>query len=117
MYIKENKYSREDDNFDRKLMIFNDFYNKIDIPQITKIKSFPTMLYGIILNFYYENKATYTTFDSIYNAIYNHFKGPEYKHRILIKWNVIILKTVMIKSEGKPIKDCLQLLLNDLCYL
>ena len=43
------------------------------------------MLYNITLNFYYGNKATYTTFNSIYNAIYDYFKGPEYKYRILIK--------------------------------
>jgi len=65
------------------------------------------MLCGIALNFYYGNKATYTTFNSIYNAIRNHFEGPEYKHGILIKWNAITLKTVMMKSKGKPIEDCL----------
>jgi hypothetical protein len=75
------------------------------------------MLYSITLNFYYRNKVTYTTFNSIYNAIRNYFKGPEYKRRILIKWNAITLKTVIIKSKGKPTEDCLQLLLNDLHYL
>ena len=43
------------------------------------------MLYSITLNVYYRNKVTYTTFNSIYNAIYNHFKGLEYKRGILIK--------------------------------
>ena len=65
------------------------------------------MLRSIALNFYYKNKATYTTFNSIYNAIYNYFKGLEYKRGILIKWNAITLKTVIIKSEGKSIEDCL----------
>ena len=65
------------------------------------------MLRSITLNFYYKNKATYTTFNSIYNAIRNHFKGPKYKRGILIKWNAITLKTVIIKSEGKSIEDCL----------
>jgi hypothetical protein len=107
MYTEESKYSGEDDNFDRKLTIFNDLYNRIGIPQEVKIKGFPTMLRSITLNFYYGNKATYTTFDSIYNAIRNYFKGLEYKRGILIKWNAITLKTVIIKSEGKPIEDCL----------
>ena len=75
------------------------------------------MFYNITLDFYYENKATYTTFDGICNTIHNHFKGPEYKYRILTKWNVITLKMVMIKSENKSTMDCLQLLLNDLCHL
>ena len=65
------------------------------------------MLHGIAFNFYYKNKATYTTFNSICNAIYNYFKGLEYKRRVLIKWNTITLKTVIIKSKGKSIEDCL----------
>jgi hypothetical protein len=65
------------------------------------------MLCGITLNFYYKNKATYVTFDGIYNTIRNYFKGLEYKRRVLIKWNAITLKTVIIKSEGKSIEDCL----------
>ena len=75
------------------------------------------MLCGITLNFYYKNKATYTTFNSIYNAIYNYFKRPEYKRRVLIKWNAITLKIVIIKNKSKSIGDCLQLLLNNLRYL
>ena len=65
------------------------------------------MLYGIALNFYYGNKATYITFNGICNAIRNHFKGLEYKRRVLIKWNAITLKIVMVKSKGKSIEDCL----------
>jgi hypothetical protein len=65
------------------------------------------MLYSITLDFYYGNKVTYTTFNSIYNAIYNYFKGPEYKHGILIKWNAITLRTIIIKNKGKSIKDYL----------
>jgi len=43
------------------------------------------MLYGIALNFYYGNKATYITFNGICNAIRNHFKGLEYKRGVLTK--------------------------------
>ena len=32
MYTEESKYSKEDNNFDRKLIIFNDLYNKVGIP-------------------------------------------------------------------------------------
>lgn len=117
MYTEESKYSGEDDNFDRKLTIFNDLCDRVGIPQEAKIKGFPTMLRGIALNFYYENKATYTTFDSICNAIRNHFEGPEYKRGVLTKWNAITLKTVIIKSKGKSTEDCLQLLLNNLRHL
>jgi hypothetical protein len=107
IYTEESKYSKEDNNFNYKFPIFNNFYNRVNIPQVVKIKGFPIMLHGITLNFYYENKATYITFNGIYNAIHNHFKGLEYKYRVLIKWSAITLKIIIIKSEGKSIKDCL----------
>jgi hypothetical protein len=75
------------------------------------------MLHSIALNFYYKNKATYVTFNGICNAIRNHFKGLEYKYRVLVKWNAITLKIVIIKNKGKSTEDCLQLLLNNLCHL
>ena len=84
---------------------------------MVKIKAFPIILRSITFNFYYGNKATYITFNGICNAIHNYFKGLEYKRKVLIKWNAITFKTVIIKSEGKSTKDCLQLLLNDLYYL
>ena len=31
IYTEESKYSREDNNFDRKLIIFNDLYNRVGI--------------------------------------------------------------------------------------
>ena len=65
------------------------------------------MLYSITLNFYYGNKATYIIFNSICNAIRNHFEGLKYKYRVLIKWNTITFKTIIIKSEGKSIEDYL----------
>ena len=85
IYTEESKYNREDDNFNCKLIIFNNLYNRVDIPQKVKIKGFLIILRGITLNFYYKNKATYITFNSICNTIHNHFKGLKYKYRVLIK--------------------------------
>ena len=82
MYIKNNKYSGEDDNFDFKLTIFYDFYSKADIPQKAKVKAYPTMLRGLILNYYYTNLKNITltlSFNQIYNTTHNYFEGPEYK--------------------------------------
>jgi hypothetical protein len=75
------------------------------------------MLRGIAFNFYYKNKVTYTTFNSICNAVRNYFKGLEYKRGVLTKWNAITLKIVIMKNESKSTGDCLQLLLNDLRHL
>ena len=85
IYIEKSKYSKEDDNFNYKLIIFNNLYNRVSIPQEAKIKGFLTMLYGITVNFYYKHKVIYITFNSICNAIYNYFKGLEYKRGVLIK--------------------------------
>ena len=105
--MEESKYSKKNNNFNYKLIIFNNLYNKVGIPQEVKIKGFLIMLYSIALNFYYRNKVTYIIFNGIYNAIHNHFKRLEYKHGVLIKWNAMTFKTVIIKSEGKSIEDCL----------
>jgi hypothetical protein len=107
IYTEESKYSKEDNNFNYKFPIFNNFYNRVNIPQAAKIKGFLIILYSITLDFYYKNKVTYITFNSIYNTIYNYFKGLEYKHKVLIKWNAITLKTVIIKNKSKFIEDYL----------
>ena len=107
MYTEESKYSKEDDNFNYKFIIFNNLYNRVSILQEVKIKGFLIMLHSITLDFYYKNKAIYTTFNSICNAIYNYFKELKYKHKVLIKWNTITFKTVIIKNKSKSIGDCL----------
>ena len=85
MYTEESKYSKKDDNFDYKFTIFNDFCNRVSIPQEVKIKGFLIILYSITFNFYYGNKAIYITFNGICNAICNYFEGLEYKYGVLIK--------------------------------
>ena len=32
IYTEESKYSKKDDNFNYKLIIFNNFYNRVNIP-------------------------------------------------------------------------------------
>jgi hypothetical protein len=49
----------------------------------------------------------------------NYFEDAEYRRSILSKWNNLILKTIMIKSENenKFIEECLQLLIKNLRHL
>ena len=80
------KYSGENNNFDFKLTVFHDLYNRADIPDYIKVKAFPTMLRGLALDFYYANIVNkHLNFDGTYNAITNYFKGPEYKWSVLLK--------------------------------
>ena len=80
------------------------------------------MLYSLALNHYYTNLKNITLtllFDQICNAIYNYFKGPEYRWGILGRWNLITLKSIIGKGKnaGKLTLDCLQLLIKDLRHL
>ena len=112
MYTEDNKYSKEDDNFDFKFIIFYDLCNKTDVPQKAKVKAYPTMLRDLIFDYYYTNLKNVTLtllFNQIYNITHNYLKGPEYRHSILRRWNLTTLKSTMSKSENtrKSILNCL----------
>ena len=88
LYTDDTKYSGENDNFDFKLKIFHDFCRRANIPDHAKMIAFPTMLRSLALDHYYANIVDkHLNFDEICNAITNHFEGPEYKRRVLSKWN------------------------------
>ena len=55
MYMEDNKYSREDNNFDFKLTIFHDLCSRANVPQEAKVKAYPIMLCGLALDYYYTN--------------------------------------------------------------
>ena len=121
MYTDEAKYSGEDDSFAFKLSIFHDVCTRADIPPEAKLKAFPIMLKGLALDYYYSNMSTHgsPSFDQICRSIQNYFEGAEYRRSILARWNGISLKSVMAKTEneGKPMEECLQLLIKDLRHL
>jgi hypothetical protein len=80
LYTDESKYSSENNNFDFKLTIFTDLCWKADIPK------YFTILHGLVLNYYYTNLKSNpfsVSFNKLYKAIYNYFKGLEYRHDIL----------------------------------
>ena len=55
MYIKESKYRGNKDSFNFKLVIFYNIYGRVNIPYKTKVKAFPMILKGLVLNFFYLN--------------------------------------------------------------
>ena len=78
------------------------------------------MLRGLAFNHYYTNLKSNplsVPFDKLCKAIYNYFKGPEYKRNILTQWNVTKLWTVIDKNTKKLTTKCLQILIKDLQYL
>jgi hypothetical protein len=124
IYTEDSKYSRENNNFDFKLIIFYNLCRRANIPKDEDImaNAYPIMLCGLALNYYYSNLNNITltlSFNQICNAICLYFKGPKYKHRILVQWNSLTLKSVINKSKntGKSTLDCLQLLIKELRHL
>ena len=120
MYTEEAKYSGRNDSFTFKLAIFHDICSRADVPREAKMKAFPTMLKGLALDYYYSNISTSTVamnFDQVCNSIWNYFEGAEYKQSVLSKWNELTLKSVISKSEGKPIEECLEKFIDELRHL
>ena len=60
IYIINNKYSREDNNFDFKLIIFYNLYNRASILVLTKVNTYPIILKGLVLDYYYINLKNIT---------------------------------------------------------
>ena len=68
------------------------------------------MLRGLALNHYYTNLKSNplsVPFNKLYKAIYNYFKGPEYKRDILTQWNITKLRTIINKNTEKSTIECL----------
>jgi hypothetical protein len=62
------------------------------------------MLYSLALDHYYTNLKSNPLgipFNKLYKAIYNYFKGLEYKRNILTQWNTIKLQTIINKHTEK----------------
>ena len=52
MYTEESKYRGNRDSFNFKLAIFYNIYRHADILYKTKVKAFPIIFKGLILNFF-----------------------------------------------------------------
>ena len=55
MYTKKSKYKGDRDSFNFKLAIFYNIYRRADVLYKTKVKAFPIILKGLVLDFYYLN--------------------------------------------------------------
>ena len=118
IYIEESKYGGNRDSFNFKLTIFYNICGRANILYKAKAKAFPTMLKGLVFDFFYlNNTINKLSFQDICSAIQTYFKGLEYKRGVLVYQNATLLKLIMDKSEGKSTADYLQLLFNKLRHL
>lgn len=58
IYTDDAKYRGRNYSFIFKPAIFHDICSMADVPLETKIKAFPTILKGLVLDYYYSNICT-----------------------------------------------------------
>jgi hypothetical protein len=88
LYTDESKYNSENDNFDFKLTIFTDLYQKANIFKQEFSQAYSTILRGLALDYYYINFKSNpfsVSFNKLYEATRNYFEGSEYKRDIFIQ--------------------------------
>ena len=84
IYTEKNKYRGNRDSFNFKLTIFYNIYGRANILYKVKAKAFPTILKGLVLDFFYlNNTINKLSFQDICSAVQTYFKGPEYKKGVL----------------------------------
>ena len=70
IYTEESKYGGNRDSFNFKLTIFYNIYRRANIPYKAKGKTFPIILKGLVLDFYYlNNTINKLSFQDICSAV------------------------------------------------
>ena len=70
IYTKESKYGGNRDSFNFKFTIFYNICGRANILYKIKAKAFPTILKGLVLNFFYlNNTINKLSFQDIYSTI------------------------------------------------
>jgi hypothetical protein len=81
------------------------------------MRAFPIILKGLVQDFYYNNQLLDHSFINSYKKLRTFFKSLEYLRVNLNKWNSITLNTIAFKYPDKPIREVVQLLVNELSEL
>jgi hypothetical protein len=119
LYTEEEKYSGGNDNFDQKLLIFNDNCDAAGIPPNMRYKAYPRMLRGLAKDHYFSNlrnSSQTLNLDQLCTATRNYFEGEEYRRRMLEQWNTLTLRKVINRPENssKTMTECLEFLILEL---
>jgi hypothetical protein len=93
-YIDEVKYLGEQDNFDFKFEIFQNYCLQAGVPKQAYIIAILTMLYELALKYYFTHLKDFTLLENVCIGLKSYFEGDKYKRNILSKWNAITLKQV-----------------------
>ena len=80
LYTDDQKYNGISGNFNFKLIIFYNIYNRVDILLNAYLKALPFILIGLALNHYYNSRLAILIFDKAYRQFYGFFKGLKLKY-------------------------------------
>ena len=76
--MDEQKWDSGNSSFDQKLTIFYDIYEYVELLKEAIIKAFPTILKGLVLDYFYNNNISKESFNYISIYLCSFFKGPRY---------------------------------------
>ena len=116
LYTDEVKYSGEQDNFDFKFEIFQNYCLRAGVPKQAYTIAIPTMLYRLALKYYFTHLKDLTLLENVCTGLKSYFEGDEYKRNILSKQNAITLKQVATQG-GLDTGQAFQKLIDEMWQL
>ena len=119
IYSEDIKYSGSDDVFEWKYLIFQDYCRRVGLPQteLARRAAFPSMLRGQALSYYYTNERYWQGHGiNPKEGITTYFEGKEHQRSKQKEWSNISLQRTIDdeKNAGKSIKECLEIMLQNL---
>ena len=114
IYKEEDKFSGTGDNFNFKVTIFYNKYRQVRLPPNAYIYSTSIMLSDQAQTYYYANCSDTSTFDQFYSNIQLFFKGLEWQHFNLTKWQTLSLTDIISANPTLFTTKCLQKLYTKL---
>ena len=116
--LTENqKYDGTNGSFDHKLTIFLDICQRVELPNESIMKAFPTMLKGLAQDHFYNNQLSQRPYKEVCTNLRNFFEGPGYHRRNLDQWNATTLASIIAENPQKSTYENVQLLINTLRQL
>jgi hypothetical protein len=101
IYTEDQKYDGTNGNFDHKLQIFTDIFQRVELPEQAYMKAFPIMLKGLAPSQYYDAILSQHTFEDACARIRSFFEGPNFHRRNLDEWNGITSILIISLNPGK----------------
>ena len=104
-------------SFDYKLGIFLDICQRVELPRESVMRAFPTMLKGLALQYFHNNRLAHQSFETACTNIRNFFEGPGFYRRNLDKWESINLSSIAAENPDKSTLELVQLMITTLTQL